>query len=400
MITEPFISGVKLLEKIEASGYQAYFVGGSVRDLLLGREIGDVDITTSASPEHIQSLFEKVIPVGIEHGTVIVRFNHASYEVTTFRLDGKYSDQRHPDHVEFITSIEDDLRRRDFTINAMAMDKQGEIIDLFDGKKDLNDKMIRTVGNGFDRFTEDPLRIIRALRFVSHLGLSIELETFKDMKKVKNEIESLAVERIKNEMTKFFAGDYLEQGISSLKDTGIYKHLPVIKKHPELIEDLKRPLFPLNSFGEVIALFSYQSNKTDVLEWIKAWKCSNKEKLEALDLIRALNYFNENGVDQWLVYQLSKVNYSGFIRIIRNIFKTKNLNLKDLEYAEQKLSIYSKRDLAINGNDLTRLFPQYKKGSWISEILCKIEKEVVFDRLTNTKENLKEWIRCNPPETN
>lgn len=400
MITESFLDGIKLLEKIEESGYQAFFVGGSVRDLLLGREIGDVDITTSASPEHIQSLFEKVIPVGIEHGTVIVRYNHASYEVTTFRLDGKYSDQRHPDHVEFVTSIEEDLRRRDFTINAMAMDKQGEIIDLFDGKKDLIDKMIRTVGKGFDRFTEDPLRIIRALRFVSHLGLSIEPATYEDMKKVKNEIESLAVERIKNEMTKFFAGDYIEQGIFYLKDTGIYKHLPVIKKHPNLIENLSTPLLPLNSFGEVIALFSFKSKDTDLLEWVKAWKCSNKEKKEAQNLTSALNYFNKKGIDQWLVYKLSKANFPGFIRVGRNLFENWNLALKDLERAEQNLTIQSKRDLAINGNDLTELFPQNKKGRWISDTLSKVEKEVVFGRITNTKKNLKEWIICNPPEIN
>src|SRR5699024_609682 len=143
-----FIDGKKVIIEIENNGHSAYFVGGCVRDLLLNRPIGDIDIATSALPEQIQAIFPQVIPVGIEHGTVIVRYNHVSYEVTTFRLDGEYSDQRHPDSVQFIDRIDEDLERRDFTINALAMDKKGKIIDLFAGKKDLARRMIRTVGNG------------------------------------------------------------------------------------------------------------------------------------------------------------------------------------------------------------------------------------------------------------
>src|SRR5699024_3914466 len=154
------------------------------------RPIGDIDIATSALPEQIQAIFPQVIPVGIEHGTVIVRYNHVSYEVTTFRLDGEYSDQRHPDSVQFIDRIDEDLERRDFTINALAMNKKGQIIDLFAGKKDLARKMIRTVGNGYDRFNEDPLRIIRAFRFSSQLGFSIEKETLKAIHQVKDQIET------------------------------------------------------------------------------------------------------------------------------------------------------------------------------------------------------------------
>lgn len=400
MIPTPFIDGVKLLEKIEKSGHQAFFVGGSVRDLLLKREIGDIDITTSAPPEHIQSLFPKVIPVGIEHGTVIVRFNHVSYEVTTFRLDGKYSDQRHPDHVEFVRHVEEDLRRRDFTINAMAMDKQGEIIDLFGGKNDLQEKMIRTVGKGIDRFTEDPLRIIRALRFVSQLGLTIEANTFADMRAVKNEIETLAIERIKKEMTKFFAGHYIEQGITYLKTTGVYKYLPIFNECPNLIDTLSSPILPLKSFGEVIALFYYKRSEIRIIDWVKAWKCSNKEKQEAIELTEAITYYEKNGLDQWLVYQLSNEFFSSFIRLTNILFASDNLNLADLKQHEQMLSIHSKQDLKIDGHDLISLFPHLRRGRWIADILNKMEKKVVFNQLENTKSNLREWIRCNPPEIN
>lgn len=400
MITGPFLDGIKVLNVIENAGYQAFFVGGSVRDHLLQREIGDIDITTSASPEQIQALFPKVIPVGIEHGTVIVRHNHVSYEVTTFRLDGKYSDQRHPDKVKFVANIDEDLRRRDFTVNAMAMDRSGVIIDLFKGKDDLKEKKIRTVGNGFDRFTEDPLRIIRALRFVSQMGFTIEQDTLAAMIQVKDQIESLAVERIKNEMTKFFAGEFVNIGLSSLKKTEIYKHLPIMRKKPEFIEKLSDTLVPLHSFGEVIALFHYLDQTISINDWIKAWKCSNKEKHEATQLIMALTYYHKNTLDEWLVYELPTDYHDGFIRVLNNIDPFLEISITDLARTNINLSIHSKHDLCINGNDLMTLFPDIKRGAWINQLLCSIEQEVVFNRIENNKTHLKEWIRCNPPVIN
>src|SRR5690625_2251171 len=196
MFTKAFQQATEIIDILEKHGFEAYFVGGCVRDLLLHRNVGDIDIATAASPEIIQELFPKVIPVGIEHGTVIVRHKGESYEITTFRKDGDYSDQRHPDDVTFINNIDDDLKRRDFTINALAMDKQGKIIDLFSGKKDLDAKIIRSVGNPRERFMEDPLRIIRGLRFASQLGFAIETETLRQMKFLINEIETVAIERL------------------------------------------------------------------------------------------------------------------------------------------------------------------------------------------------------------
>src|SRR5690625_1954927 len=145
MLPQSFKKAKPIIDQIEKHGYKAYFVGGCVRDYLLKHDIGDIDIATSASPEDIIRLFSTVIPVGIEHGTVIVRHDHESYEVTTFRVDGTYSDHRHPDSVKFIDQIDYDLQRRDFTINAIAMDKNGQILDLFDGQKDISQKIIRTV---------------------------------------------------------------------------------------------------------------------------------------------------------------------------------------------------------------------------------------------------------------
>lgn len=400
MFTESFIDGKNVIIEIEKHHHTAYFVGGCVRDILLGRTIGDIDIATSALPEQIQQIFPQVIPVGIEHGTVIVRYNHVSYEVTTFRLDGKYSDQRHPDSVQFIDRIDEDLERRDFTINALAMDKDENIIDLFGGKQDLERKVIRTVGSGHDRFTEDPLRIIRALRFSSQLGFSIEQETLTAINTVKKEIETIAVERITNEFGKLFAGLYVNHAIDYLKRTTIYKHLPILSKYPQIIENLPNHLEPLQTFGEVLAHFHYLEPTISISKWAKEWKCSNQIKKETISLIHAIHYYEKYGLDEWLVYQLNSEYHQGLIRLIKNLSDAKKIKLHDLTLIKQQLVIQSKHDLAINGTDLIALFPTAEKGPWIHETLLSIEKEVVFNRLKNTKTNIKEWIVCNPPVIN
>ncbi|HLQ72149.1 MAG TPA: CCA tRNA nucleotidyltransferase, partial [Bacillota bacterium] len=226
-----FSKAIKVIQHIEKKGFNAYFVGGCVRDLIIGRPVGDIDIATSAKPFDIQHIFRKVIPVGIEHGTVIVRWEGDSFEVTTFRLENTYSDQRHPDNVTFVQTIDQDLKRRDFTMNAIAMDKTGNIVDPYGGKKDIEHRQIRAVGNGYDRFHEDPLRIIRAVRFSSQLGFTIEKHTLNDMLKVRDQIRHLAVERLTVEITKLFAGDFIDKGMSYLNKTRILNELPIFKEH-------------------------------------------------------------------------------------------------------------------------------------------------------------------------
>src|SRR3954451_24281467 len=158
-----FKKAIPLLEVIEKAGFEAYFVGGCVRDYLLGKKIADVDIATSATPQEIKTIFSKTIDVGIEHGTVVVIWDKETYELTTFRSDGEYTDFRRPSEVTFIRSLEEDLKRRDFTMNSMAMDKEGRLIDPFSGRKAIQNKIIETVGAAPDRFHEDALRMMRAI---------------------------------------------------------------------------------------------------------------------------------------------------------------------------------------------------------------------------------------------
>lgn len=400
MLTDAFIQAVPILEKIESHGYEAYFVGGCVRDLLLKRDITDIDIASSASPTMIQEMFDKVIPVGIDHGTVIVRHHGISYEVTSFREEETHSDDRHPDKVMFIRNIEEDIKRRDFTMNALAMNKHGEIIDLFAGQDDLKNQLIRSVGNAENRFQEDPLRMIRALRFSSQLGFTIETNTFLQMKRLKEKIETVAIERLTNEFTKFFQGDYIQKGFDYFKEMEVAQHLPIFINNPHFVNKMPLPLSPFYSFAEVIALYHYLDERVTIAEWIKAWKCSNDEKREAINLYDALCYYEINKIDSWLVYRLDKKYYRSFLHLIGLLFHDFESNLIELDEEYDHLTIKKRSDLLINGNEIVQMFPHYEKGSWLSQLIAEIEKEVVFNRLENTKIAIKEWIRCHPPEIN
>ncbi|MFC4557365.1 CCA tRNA nucleotidyltransferase [Virgibacillus kekensis] len=398
--TKPFADAVKVVEQIENSGYEAFFVGGCVRDFLLDRELGDIDIATSARPEVIQQIFKRVIPVGIQHGTVIVQSAGGSYEVTTYRVDGDYTDQRHPDSVHFIQTIDGDLERRDFTINALAMDRYGEIIDLFDGRKDIERKVIRTVGNGYDRFMEDPLRIIRALRFSSQLGFTISENTLRAIKYVKKEIENIAVERIGNELAKLFAGEHSETGIKYLRETKVYEHLPVMIEYPYIINKLPSDLQPLKSFGAVIALFHLLESAISIKQWVSEWKLSNKIKQEAIQLYEGLMHYEERGLDFWTVYCLPKHLYEDFTRLVNCLFSPdSNLAADDLIEINEKLPIESSRGLEVSGHDIREIFPEAEKGPWIRETLIAVEKQVVAGKLENNKKVLRDWIKWNPHAT-
>lgn len=191
-----------ILSTLSNAGEEAYVVGGCVRDMLLDRSINDWDITTSAKPEKVESLFEKTVPTGIAHGTVTVLESQTKAEVTTFRTDGEYKDHRHPEQVQFVASLEEDLSRRDFTVNAMAMDQQGLIVDLFGGREDLERKLIRCVGDAVTRFTEDALRMFRAYRFCAQLGFSLDPQIERAVQSCRTLSEKLSVERIRDEVEK------------------------------------------------------------------------------------------------------------------------------------------------------------------------------------------------------
>lgn len=196
-----------IIQTLQEHGYEAYAVGGCVRDSLLGREPGDWDITTSASPEETKKLFARTVDTGIEHGTVTVLLGKEGFEVTTYRIDGKYEDSRHPTEVIFTRNLREDLLRRDFTINAMAYNNTEGIVDIFGGMDDLKRKIIRCVGNARERFGEDALRIMRGVRFAAQLGFSLEKGTKEAMTELAPTLEKISAERIQTELVKLLVSD-------------------------------------------------------------------------------------------------------------------------------------------------------------------------------------------------
>lgn len=214
----------RIIRTLNDHGYEAYAVGGCVRDTLLDRKPGDWDITTSARPQEVKELFRRTIDTGIQHGTVTVMMDRTGYEVTTYRIDGEYEDGRHPKQVEFTSSLIEDLKRRDFTINAMAYSHETGIVDEFGGVEDLNAKTIRCVGDPMERFTEDALRILRAIRFSAQLDFTIEEQTWNAIRVIAPNIAKVSKERIQVELTKLLLSDHPEK-IREVYETGISPYI-------------------------------------------------------------------------------------------------------------------------------------------------------------------------------
>ena len=211
-----------IIDSLQAKGYEAYAVGGCVRDSILGCKPDDWDITTSATPWQVKEIFNRTVDTGLQHGTVTVLMGNYAHEVTTYRIDGDYEDGRHPKEVTFTASLEEDLKRRDFTINAMAYNDKSGLIDLYGGIEDLQRKCIRCVGNAEERFKEDALRIMRALRFSAQLDFGIDQETYDAVRDLSSTLAKISAERIATELTKLLVSGHPEY-IQHAYDTGITK---------------------------------------------------------------------------------------------------------------------------------------------------------------------------------
>ena len=291
-----FEEALPILHKFEKAGYEAYFVGGSVRDLLMGNEISDIDIATSATPQEIKTIFSRTVDVGIEHGTVVVLFNGLPYEVTTFRTESAYADFRRPDHVSFVRSLEEDLKRRDFTMNAIAMDKNGNIIDPYGGRKDIADKVIRTVGSAKERFQEDALRMMRAVRFVSQLDFAIEPLTYQALRLYGHLLKKISIERIAVEFEKMLLGKSSQLAMKVLVDTVLYNYLPgFYNKRIGLINYYQKEMNEKITLEERWVLLFYYLSLTEQPETVlRAWKLPVKQIKRIITGLNWLKFRLEN----------------------------------------------------------------------------------------------------------
>lgn len=264
-----------IIDKLYEKGYEAFAVGGCVRDVVMGRNPHDWDITTNALPEIVKETFNKTIDTGIKHGTVTVMIKRVGYEVTTYRIDGEYTDGRHPKEVIYTSDLAEDLKRRDFTINAMAYNYRTGIIDKFNGVEDIENKIIRCVGNPTDRFKEDALRMLRAIRFSAQLDFSIDKETYEAIKLLAENLSLISKERIQAELTKTITSEnpdriihicklglypyiFVEGSSLSQGNTGIY----------EKVSDIMRYL-PKNSYLRYAGLLTYEKDVEKILRFLK-----------------------------------------------------------------------------------------------------------------------------------
>ena len=393
MLDQPFQKAAPIFHALNENGYECYFVGGSVRDHQLRTEIGDVDLATNADPTTVQQLFSRTVPVGVEHGTVLVLLNDESYEVTTYRTEGEYKDHRRPEEVQFVHRIEEDLSRRDFTINAMAMDLQGQLIDPFDGKIDLENQLIRTVGDPFDRFNEDALRMLRAIRFSSQLNFSVADEVIEAIRQNRHLLLQISNERISVELTKMFRGKGIKQALAYMNATKLYECLPVFHVHPHIFKRLiDRLNSPITDQSVIVAFLHYLEPGISIAEWVRAYKLSNTIKQTAKLIEQNYQTYINEGITPLMLYELSEENLLQWVELVR-LVKGDTLMLEDLKTSYRRLPIKRLSDLAVNGSDLISWFPERKKGKWISEYLEKLRDKVLNGELPNKKDILEGQVK-------
>lgn len=383
-----FSNSVKyVLEILTNAGFEAYVVGGAVRDALMKRKINDYDITTNALPEDVRDLFlendYKVIDVGIKHGTVMVVKNNVSFEITTYRIETTYSDNRHPDEVVFSKKLEEDLIRRDFTINAMAASINGDVIDIFGGIDDINNKVIRTVGDPNKRFNEDALRMLRAIRFSSKLNFNISDETSNAIKTNCELIKNVSIERINKEMKMILSykfGKHLKE----------YKDLFSIayncdKKYLESI------LTKIDNFPEHLMKIAYMLsffNENEFKNIVNNIKISKDSKNKIIAFYNNTKEYTFETLNEYELKQImSKYGLDFGFDIIKYICYYNNVDLLMINEKVESLreEVFTIETLDINGNDLMEL-GYYKEQ--ISKALKILLDLVLKGKVKNEKNAL------------
>lgn len=387
-----FLEALPVMQQLVDAGYEAYFVGGSVRDMLLHKPISDVDIATSATPQEVKEIFPHTVDVGIEHGTVMVIHHKEGYEVTTFRTEEGYEDFRHPDKVTFVRSLEEDLKRRDFTINALAIGIDNQLIDFFDGIGDLERQCIRCVGDAKERFNEDALRMFRAVRFVGQLGFQIEEETKNAISLLKMNLSKVAVERMKVEFEKMIQSSYRKDALTLFVETGLYQACPLFDEKEHIL--LKLAEFPLKEMSVLQAwiLFVDELNLSDkeVTHLLKSWKSSNEQ---IRDVLVGYKTYRARKKEEWNFFLAYACPYEVGCEVEQLLIARGNsTSMEGLEVTYQSLPICSMNDIQLNGHDIIRILKLDKKGPIIGQVLKTVEKMILEQSIQNDAEILELYV--------
>lgn len=428
-----------VMDILTANGYKAYVVGGCVRDSIMGREPNDWDVTTDADPEQIKELFAdfKTVDTGIKHGTVLIVSGKTPVETTTFRIDGEYSDNRHPDDVTFTKNICDDLARRDFTINAMAYNETDGLIDPFNGQNDLRNKIIRCVGDADTRFNEDALRIMRAVRFSSVLSFSIEEKTAESIIKNESLLSGIACERITAELIKLLCGDNVLSVLSDFRSViGVF--IPELKlefdfkqygkKHGYDVwmhtvhtvnnienDPILRLTMLLHDTGKIAThAIDENGNSTfknhaavggviaeNILRRLKFSKeyintvsflVSIHDKEVPETRVQVKEYIRDLGEENFIrLMKIRRADKSGLAKEFRDISDQLIFAYSTFDDIMNNDEPYSLSQLAVNGNDIKK----YVSGSEIKDVLNYLLETVIHDPQKNNKETLIELAKRN-----
>lgn len=395
-----------ILDMLHRAGHEAYIVGGCVRDSVMGREPHDWDICTSAKPEQVIEIFNhfKVIPTGLKHGTVTIVKNDKQYEITTYRIDGEYDDARHPKNVTFTTSLKEDLSRRDFTINAMAYNDQEGIVDIFGGIEDISNKTIRCVGDAEERFSEDALRIMRAMRFAIRYGFDIEEQTFAAMLHKTKLLSKISAERINSELTQIIMGESSVVAMMLCRAGSIFTYLfPQLKEvagsyvnnimHSEPIKEVRLALLfdlPEEKLKETLFSLRYDNDTISNVLHIKTYGQAAIDDLKKNEdikyfikrMMRDIGYENTlNALFYSLAYSRAELNKE--VEILYLDMQTVAMEV------ERKNECYKLSQLALNGNDIKRFG---YKGKEIGVILNYLLEMVIKGVLKNDKEILEKRV--------
>lgn len=388
-MNELFSQALPVLKEIEANGYEAYFVGGCVRDYYLNREINDIDIAVSATPEEIKQIFKKTIDVGIDHGTILVLHERGQFEMTTFRTESTYSDSRRPDEVTFVRSLEEDLKRRDFTINAMALSSSYELTDLFGGRDDLQKKEIKTVGLPMERFEEDALRMLRAVRFVSQLDFSIEYHTFEAIGVYAQRLSKVATERIAAELEKLISGPAMERALHCVIKANIHTYMPKLITE-KVVKSLGKLDWKLLNTEERLALIISVGEFDDVRNLLKQWKMSNKTIKNQLLLFDLLAIRAERAFTRADIYHMGIESVTAAEKIAA-VLEQRPYNPHYMIDLYHSMRIKSRSDLAFKGTHLIK-WTGNKGGAWVKDCTSAIEQLILDEELENNLCDIKEWV--------
>ncbi|MFD0897567.1 CCA tRNA nucleotidyltransferase [Loigolactobacillus binensis] len=379
-----FVQALPVLQTITQAGFEAYFVGGSVRDALLGKKIHDVDIATSAYPAEIKQIFRRTVDTGIQHGTVTVLQQDAAYEVTTFRTESTYQDFRRPDHVTFVRSLREDLKRRDFTINALALQHDGTIIDLFSGLTDLENKVICAVGDPDERFHEDALRMMRAVRFESQLGFTIASATEVAIKAHHQLLGKIAIERIHDEFVKLMLGQGRNNGLTSFIHTELYQQCPgFVSAAPALLAITDLAPTALTDERSVWLLLAQQLHldNATVKPFLKQWKSANDLIRDVSMCLPILNQFlAHTTLTNWAYYQTGLSNLL-IANQVAHLYGA-GVDSNKLKARYQQLPIKQRSELAVNGGNLLQAL-NLQPGPQLGQVLAQLEQAVVAAELSN-----------------